>query len=232
MNRRLQALRVGNFKAFADTQRIPIKPITLICTVPNVMVVPANSPHKTVADFLRFARANPGKANFGSAGAGTSLHLAAELFKRAAGIEMQHVPYKGSAPALNDLIAGRLDVMFAVMSSALAPIKGGQLRALGVTTPHRIPSVSQIPTVAETVPGFETSAWYAIFAPGKTPDAIAEKMSQDIRWALSDPAVRDQLENSLGMQVAGSSRQELADFLARDMAKWSVVIKEANIRLE
>ena len=140
--------------------------VTLICLVPNLMVVPSSSSIKSVSDFIAYAKAHPGKVNFGSAGIGTSLHLSAELFKRLAGVDMVHVPYKGSAPALNDLVSGQLDVMFAVMSSALPLVQSGQLRALGVTTSQRMKIVPDIPTVAESgVPGFETTAWYALFAP-------------------------------------------------------------------
>lgn len=205
-------------------------PVTLICLVPNVMVVPASSPIKSVGEFIARAKANPGKVNFGSAGIGTSLHLSGELFKRLAGVDMVHVPYKGSAPALNDLVGGQLDVMFAVLSSALPLVQSGQLRALGVTTGRRLDSAPDIPTVAESgVPEFETNAWYALFAPRKTPDAVVQKISVDVRAVLAERDVQERL-HKLGVIVVGSTPDELGAHLAKEMARWSIVIKEAGIR--
>jgi tripartite-type tricarboxylate transporter receptor subunit TctC len=204
-------------------------PVTLICLVPNLMVVPSSSPIQSVSQFIDYARAHPGKVNFGSAGVGTSLHLSAELFKRMTGVDMVHVPYKGSAPALNDLVGGQLDVMFAVMSSALPLVQSGQLRALGITTSQRLKLVPNIPTVAESgVPGFETNAWYALFAPRKTPDAIVQKISADVIEVLTSQEVQDRLLE-LGVIVVGSTPAALASHLAKEIARWSEVIKEAGI---
>ncbi len=204
-------------------------PVTLICLVPNVMVVPSSSPIRSVSDFIAHAKAHPGKVNFGSAGVGTSLHLSAELFKRMTGVDMVHVPYKGSAPALNDLVGGQVDVMFAVLSSALPLVKSGQLRALGVTTSQRLALAPDIPTVAESgVPGFETNAWYALFAPRKTPDAIVQKISSDVVEVLTAQEVRDRLLG-LGMIVVGSTPAVLETHLANEIARWSAVIKNVSV---
>jgi tripartite-type tricarboxylate transporter receptor subunit TctC len=204
-------------------------PVTLICLVPNLMVVPSSSPIQSVSDFIAYAKAHPGRVNFGSAGVGTSLHLSAELFKRMTGVDMVHVPYKGSAPALNDLVGAQLDVMFAVMSSALPLVQSGQLRALGITTGQRLKMAPDIPTVAESgVPGFETNAWYALFAPRKTSGAIVQQISSDVIDVLANPQVQDRLLR-LGMIVVGSTPTELASHLAKEIARWSEVIRDAGI---
>src|SRR5262249_2342443 len=156
-------------------------PVTLICEYPNVMAVPITSPAHSVAEFIAYAKANRGKVSFASSGHGTSVHLSAELFKRLTGIEMLHVPYRGAGPALNDLLPGRVDVMFNNIGAVLPLIQAGKLRGLAVTTAKRSPEVPDMPTVAESgVPGFNVSAWYAIVAPAKTPPEIIRKLNADI----------------------------------------------------
>ena len=210
-----------------------LRPVILLAHAPNVLVVPVESPHATVADLIRFARANPDALNFGSAGVGSSMHLCAELFMRETGTRLTHVPYSGSTPAMTDLIAGTLQLMFANLASAQPHIRAGKVRALGVATSSRSPSAPDIPTLAEAgVAGIAMSAWYGIMAPAATPDAIAERLNQDLRWALAIPSVHRSFEEGLGMQVVASTRSEFTAFLAQESRRWSALIKSARIRLE
>src|SRR5207247_1761965 len=164
--------------------------ISLICSYPNLMVVPNSSPAKSVMEFVAYAKANPGKITFASSGTGTSTHLSGELFKRMTGIEMTHVPYRGVAPALNDVIPGRVDVMFNTMAGVLQHARAGQLRGLAVTSAKRFPTAMEFPTVAESgVPGFDVSAWYAFLAPARTPPEILNRIHADTVAILREPAV-------------------------------------------
>jgi tripartite-type tricarboxylate transporter receptor subunit TctC len=206
-------------------------PVSLICDYPNVMAVPITSPAHSVVEFINFARANRGKVSFASSGHGTSVHLSAELFKRLAKVEMLHVPYRGAGPALNDLLPGRVDVMFNNIGAVLPLIQSDRLRGLAVTTKKRTPAAPQMPTIAESgVPGFDVSSWYAIFAPGKTPPEIVRKVNADIVTALADPATRERLEQ-LGVVIVGSTPAELAAHLKAEMDKWGPVIKDAGITM-
>jgi tripartite-type tricarboxylate transporter receptor subunit TctC len=183
-----------------------IAPISLICEYPNIMAVPITSPARSVTQFIAYARANPGKVTFASSGHGTSVHLSGELFKRMAGIEMLHVPYRGAGPALNDLLPGRVDVMFNNIGAVL-------------------------PLIAEAgVPRFDVSSWYALFAPAKTPPEIIRKMHADTAAALTDLVTKERLEQ-LGVVVVGSTPAELATFLKAEMDKWAPVIKDAGITI-
>jgi tripartite-type tricarboxylate transporter receptor subunit TctC len=205
-------------------------PVSLICDYPNVMVVPITSPAKSVAEFIDYATANKGKVTFASSGHGTSVHLSGELFKRMAGIEMIHVPYRGAGPALNDLIPGRVDVMFNNIGAVLPLIQADKLRGLAVTTAKRAAAVPQMPTIAESgVPGFDVSSWYALFMPAKTPAEIVRKACADTVTALADPAIKARLEQ-LGVVVAGSTPEGLAAHLQNEMDKWGPVIKAAGIK--
>jgi len=206
-------------------------PVSLICDYPNVMAVPITSPAHSVVEFIAFARANRGKVSFASSGHGTSVHLSAELFKRLAKVEMLHVPYRGAGPALNDLLPGRVDVMFNNIGAVLPLIQSDRLRGLAVTTKKRTPAAPQMPTIAESgVPGFDVSSWYAIFAPGKTPPEIVRKVNADIVTALADPASRERLEQ-LGVVIVGSTPAELAAHLKAEMDKWGPVIQDAGITI-
>ena len=207
-------------------------PVSLICDYPNVMAVPMTSPAKTVQEFIANAKANPGKVTYASSGHGTSVHLSGELFKRLAGVEMLHVPYRGAGPALTDLIPGRVDVMFNNIGAVMPLIKTGKLRALGVTTATRAAALPDVPTIAESgVPGFDVSAWYAFIVPAKTPPAIVRKFHADTVTALADPAIKARLEQ-LGVVVVGSSPEEFGAHLKREMDKWGRIIKEAGIKAE
>jgi tripartite-type tricarboxylate transporter receptor subunit TctC len=216
------------FPALSYDPVADLAPVSLICDYPNIMAVPISSPARSVADFIANAKANPGKVTFASSGHGTSVHLSGELFKRMAGVEMMHVPYRGAGPALNDLLPGRVDVMFNNIGAVLPLIQGEKLRGLAVTTAKRTAAID-LPTIAESgVPGFDVSSWYAIFAPAKTPPDIIKKMHADIVAGLSDPGIKQRLEQ-LGVVVLGSTPQELAAHLRSEMDKWGPVIKEAGI---
>jgi tripartite-type tricarboxylate transporter receptor subunit TctC len=215
-----------NYDAITD-----LAPVSLLCEYANIMAVPMSSPAHSVAEFIAYAKANRGKVTFASSGHGTSVHLSGELFKRMAGIEMLHVPYRGAGPALNDLLPGRVDVMFNNIGAVLPLIQGGKLRGLAVTTAKRTPAVPHLPPIAEAgVPGFDVSSWYAFFAPARTPPKIIRKMHADTVAALSDPATKERLEQ-LGVVVVGSTPAELAAFLKAEMDKWAPVIKEAGITI-
>ena len=215
-----------NYDAITD-----LAPVSLLCQYANIMAVPLTSPAHSVADFIAYAKAHPGKVTFASSGHGTSVHLSGELFKRMAGIEMLHVPYRGAGPALNDLLPGRVDVMFNNIGAVLPLIQGGKLRGLAVTTAKRTPAVLHMPTIAEAgVPGFDVSSWYALFAAARTPPEIIRKMHEDTVAALSDPTTKERLEQ-LGVVVVGSTPEELAAFLKAEMDKWAPVIKEAGITI-
>jgi tripartite-type tricarboxylate transporter receptor subunit TctC len=207
-----------------------LAPVSLICDYPNIMAVPISSPAHSVADFIAHANANKGKVTFASSGHGTSVHLAGELFRRMAQVEMLHVPYRGAGPALNDLIPGRVDVMFNNIGAVLPLIQGGKLRGLAVTTLKRAKSLPDTPTIDEAgVRGFDVSSWYAIFAPQRTPPEVVKKISTDIATAaVADATTRERLEQ-LGVAPVGSSPAELAVHLKSEMEKWGPVIKAAGI---
>jgi tripartite-type tricarboxylate transporter receptor subunit TctC len=207
-------------------------PVSLICQYPNLMVVPNSSPAKSVMEFIAHAKANRGKITFASSGTGTSTHLSGELFKRMAGIEMTHVPYRGVALALNDVIPGRVDVMFNTMAGVLQHARNGQLRGLAVTTAERFPTAPEFPTVAESgVPGFDVASWYGFFFPAKTPPDIVRKLHVDTVAVLAEPAIRDKLEQ-LGVGIIGSTPEELAAQVRREAERWGPVIKAAGIKEE
>jgi tripartite-type tricarboxylate transporter receptor subunit TctC len=208
-----------------------LAPVSLLCDYPNIMAVPITSPARSVTDFIAYAKANKGKVTFASSGHGTSVHLSGELFKRMAGIEMLHVPYRGAGPALNDLLPGRVDVMFNNIGAVLPLIQSDKLRGLAVTTAKRTPAAPNLPPIAEVgVPGFDVSSWYALFAPARTPPEIIRKMHADTVAALTDPVTRERLEQ-LGVVVIGSTPAELAATLKSEMDKWGPIIKEAGISI-
>src|SRR5438270_3358815 len=207
-------------------------PVTRLITQPNLMCVPNSSPAKTVQEFIAFCRDNRGKVTYASSGNGTTLHLSGELFKRMAKVEMTHIPYRGGAPAINDLIPGRVDVIFDNMPSILQHAKSGSLRALAVTTKERVSVTPEIPTIAESgVPGFDVFSWFGFFVPAKTPQDIIAKINADTRDALVYPAVKTRFEE-LGADPKGSTPAELAAFLQSEIDKWGPVIREAKIKVE
>jgi tripartite-type tricarboxylate transporter receptor subunit TctC len=202
-----------------------------IMRLTNIMVVPPTLPVKTVADFIAYAKANPGKVSFASSGNGTSVHMSGELFKAMTGVEMVHVPYRGSAGAYPDLMTGKVDVMFDNLPGAIEFVRSGQLRALGVTVAKRWPSLPDVPAVAETVPGYETSVWYGISAPKGTPPEIVEILNKSTAAALADPKMQAKL-GDLGGIPAPMSPTEFGKLIADETEKWAKVVRFANISVE
>jgi tripartite-type tricarboxylate transporter receptor subunit TctC len=207
-----------------------IAPVAGLMRVPNVMEVNPSVPAKTVAEFIAYAKANPGKINWATSGSGTSVHLSGELFKSMTGVDLTHVPYRGSAPALTDMISGTVNVMFDNMPSSLPHIQAGKLRALAVTTAARSEALPDVPTVAETVPGYEASAWFGMGAPKGTPAEIIDKLNKEINAALQDGKIKARLAELGGILIPGTP----ADFgkvIAEETDKWAKVIKSANVPL-
>jgi tripartite-type tricarboxylate transporter receptor subunit TctC len=197
---------------------------------PLVLVVNPSFAGKSVKDVIAMAKADPGKLNFGTGGTGTTPHMTAELFQRVAGIKMTHVAYRGEAPAINDLLAGQIPLMFANLSAVMGNLKAGTLRALAVTSAHRSPSAPDIPTVAEAaLPGFEAETWWGIVAPAGTPQAILAKLNAAARKALADDDTKKRFAD-LGMSNGGSSPEELDAYIKSEIGKWSMVIKDANVQ--
>ena len=207
--------------------------LALVTDLPVVMEVHPSVPARTVAEFVAYAKQNPGKLNFGSAGTGGTIHLAGEMFKQMAGIEMTHVPYKGAGPALTDLLSGNIQVMFDSMGTALPPVKAGLLRPLGVSSTQRSPDLPDVPTIAESgYPDYAVSVWYGIVAPSKLPDEIAQKISASLDRALNDDTFRASLEK-IGFPVfRPRSAAAIAEFIDADRARWSAVIRAQNISLD
>jgi tripartite-type tricarboxylate transporter receptor subunit TctC len=203
-------------------------PVSLICKFSFFMLVPNSSPAKSVKEFIAHAGANPGKLSFASPGVGTAPHLCGELFAQTAGIAMTHIPYRGAGQAINDLIPGRVDLLFSG-GVTYQYAKSGQVRALGITSAARAPSAPEVPTVAEAgLPGFEVSSWFAFFVPARTPPEVVRKLNADCVAALADPSVKVRLEQ-LGYDVESTSPQELAALLKDEIERWGMVMKRAGI---
>jgi tripartite-type tricarboxylate transporter receptor subunit TctC len=208
-----------------------IAPVAGIVRVPNVMVVHPSVPAKTVPEFIAFAKANPGKVNFGSAGNGSSIHVAGELFKMMTGVDMVHVPYRGGAPALADLLGGQVQVIFDTTPNSIEYIRAGRLRALAVTTAMRSDALPGIPTVAESVPGYEVSSWWGVGAPQTTPAEIVKTLNDEINAGLADPAINSRLADFGGTPLAGSP-SDFGTLIATETEKWGKVVKFAGIKPE
>lgn len=213
----------------------PVKdfaPITMTTAYPYILVVNAESPAKNLQEFVALAKSKPGGLNYGSTGVGAANHLVAELFASKAGLKMTHVPYRGTALAVGDLVSGTLNVVFGDPISVLPHIKSGKLRALAVTSLERSPVAPEVPTVAESgYPGFEALAWHGILAPAKTPPAVVNKLNAEIVKALADPATRELLEKQ-AMQTVGNSPEAFAAFIQKDIATWKAVAAAANVTVE
>jgi tripartite-type tricarboxylate transporter receptor subunit TctC len=209
-----------------------LAPVAKVCEYANVMVVSNSSPVKSVREFIEHAKANPGKITFASSGTGADPHMSAELFRRLAGIEMTHVPYRGGGPALNDVIPGRIDVYFGTLPSTLPLVRSGQIRALAVTSANRSEFAPELPTIAEAgVSGYDYTAWYGLYVPSKTPSDIVRKLQDDAIAALSFPQVKQRL-SEIATVATPSTAAELATLLKSDMELWGPVIKAANIKGE
>jgi len=207
-------------------------PVTVIAAVPNVLVVNPQVPAKDLAELIAYAKANPGKLNYSSPGPGSGAHLAGELLKSSAGIDIVHVPYSGIAPAVTAVIAGDVQLMFAGAPSALPQVAGGKLRALAVASPMRIASAPALPTLSEAgLPGFDVTSWYSIVAPAATPPAVVERLQKEIARALTSPDVKAKL-TGIGAEPIANTPEEFAAMIRVETAKWSKIVKDANIKIE
>src|SRR4030088_957156 len=207
-------------------------PVTMLLTQPNMMCVPNSSPAKSVKEFIDYCNTNKGKVTYASSGNGTTLHLCGELFKRLAKVEMTHIPYRGGAPAINDLIPGRVDVIFDNVPSIVSHVRSGTLRGLAVTTKERIAILPDMPTIAESgVPGFDVFSWFGFFVPAKTPQDVIARINADTNAALAHASVKPRFDE-LGANPKGSTPAELAAFLKSEIDKWGPVIREAKIRVD
>jgi tripartite-type tricarboxylate transporter receptor subunit TctC len=213
----------------------PVKdfaPITILAEVPNILEVHPSMPVKNVKELIALAKSKPGQINYASTGAGQSTHLSMELFKSMAHIDINHIPYKGSAPALVDLIGGHVTVMFDNMPTSLPHVRAGKLRAIAVSTAKRSFALPQLPTVAESgLPGFEVSVWFSVLAPAATPRDIVQKLNAVLVKALQSPDVKQRLAEQ-GAEPVGNTPEQFAATIQRDLAKWAKVVKDANVKLD
>ena len=206
-------------------------PIALIASAPNLLVVNNDLPVKSVPELITYMKANPNKLSFGSPGIGTSVHVSGELFKSLTGTQMTHAPYKGRQYAIPDLMGGSIQLMFDNMPSALPMAREGKIRALAVTTAKRSAAAPEIPTIAETVPGFEATTWFALFAPANTPRAVIDRLNAEVQKVYRLPEVQERLK-SLGLEAVLSTPEELTRYQASEIAKWAKVVKESGARAE
>jgi tripartite-type tricarboxylate transporter receptor subunit TctC len=207
--------------------------LAVITDLPVLMEVHPSVPAKTVAEFVAYARQNPGKLNFGSAGTGGTTHLAGEMFKQMAGVDMVHVAYKGAGPALTDLLSGNIQLMFDTLGTALPPVKAGLLRPLAVSSAQRITELPDVPTMAESgYPDYAVSVWYGVAAPSKVPDDVMQKLKASLDRALSDDTFRASLDKVGFAPLRPKSQAEIDKFVTTDRARWAAVIKALNISLD
>ncbi|MGB6508620.1 MAG: tripartite tricarboxylate transporter substrate binding protein [Xanthobacteraceae bacterium] len=206
-------------------------PVAGLVRAPHVLFVTPSFPAKTVAELIAYAKANPGKVNYASAGVGTANHIAAEMFKMMTGVDMVHVPYKGGAPAIVDLMSGQVQVMFADVLTMAAVMKTGKVRALAIATNVHLPTLPDIPTVAATVPGFDTSSWWGICAPHGTPGEIVNKLNAEINRGLADPDIKQRFAK-MGVLILGGSPEDFGRMIADETAKWGKAVKFANVSVD
>jgi tripartite-type tricarboxylate transporter receptor subunit TctC len=204
-------------------------PVTQINSVPNILVVNPSIPAHTVRELIALAKAKPGQLNYASAGSGTSPHLAAELFKTMAGIEMTHIPYKGIPPAVTDVIAGRVTMLMTTTISAAPHVKSGRLRALAITSPKRLAAMPDVPVIGETVPGYEADAFQGMVAPAGVPKEIVRQLADDIAAIVRLPDIRERIIAD-GAEPIGSTPEAFSIFLKKEMLKWGKVVKESGAR--
>ena len=200
-------------------------PIAHVGSAPNLMVVPTSSPAKSVKEWIAYAKANPGKLNYASSGNGTIVHLMAEYFKAQTGVFLVHIPYRGSALAMPDLVSGKLDAMFDPLPSSLPHVKEGRLRALGITSLKRSPLLPELPAIAETVPGWEATTWFGLYGPKALPPELVARLNTALNQALREADVKDRLAR-LGIEPVGGTPQQFSSMLATDRAKWGKIIKD------
>ncbi|MCZ2496567.1 tripartite tricarboxylate transporter substrate binding protein [Xylophilus sp. Kf1] len=214
-----------------DTNR-DLVPVAFVGGVPNVLVVTNDLPAKTVAELVALARKDPGKINYASSGAGSTQHIAAEMFRDAAGIDIVHVPYKGSGPALIDIVAGQVQMSFDTMPSVIGQIKAGKMRPLAVTTPRRNPQLPHVPTMAEAgLPSVEVSAWYGIYMPAATPKAVQARVHDEVNRVLAMPETKTRLE-AIGAEITPMSQADFIAFNAAEFKRYGELIRKANIKID
>ena len=206
-------------------------PVSLVARGPNVLVVKADSPLKTVKDLVDAAKAQPGRLSYASQGNGTSAHLAGEMFENLAKVKMLHIPYRGAGPAMTDLLGGQVDMMFATAAAVAPHIAAGKLRPIAVTSPERSPAMRSVPAIGEVVPGYAVESWYGLFAPAGTPPEVIAKLNQVIRQAAQADEVKKKLEPE-GLMVTAGSPQELDAFVKREEQRWRQIVKENNIKAD
>ncbi|MFO1396346.1 MAG: tripartite tricarboxylate transporter substrate binding protein [Burkholderiales bacterium] len=208
-------------------------PVILVAGVPNVLVVNPALPVNSVQELIAYIKANPGKVNFASSGSGTSIHLSGELFKTMTGLQMTHVPYKGSAPALQDLVGGQVQIMFDNLPSSLALIKGGKLKALAVTSAERSSALPDVPTVAEAgLPGFEASSWFGLLAPAGTPKEAIAKINGEVAKWLATPEAKEKLASQGAIAASGLTPEDFQKHIASETTKWAKVVKESGAKVD
>jgi tripartite-type tricarboxylate transporter receptor subunit TctC len=225
------ALNPALYKKLPYDAEKDFAPISLLVNVPNVLTVNPNFPAKTVQELIDLAKKDPGKYSYASSGNGSPLHLSGELFKKLAGVDLIHIPYKGSGPALVDVIAGQVPIQFDNLPSSVEHIKSGRLRALGVTTAQRVPSLPDVPAISETLKGYETYSWNALFAPAGTPPDIIAKLHDAGVAAVNDPMVKAKLAESSAV-VVGSTPEELAAHVKSELAKWLPIVKDSGAQID
>jgi tripartite-type tricarboxylate transporter receptor subunit TctC len=233
---------LGNNSILATNQSLyrnlpydPVKdfaPVALVAVQPNILVVHPEVRANSVSELVSLAKQNPGKLNYASSGAGAAAHLAGELFKTMAGVDIVHIPYKGAQPALTDLIAGQVQLMFATSASVIPYVKAGRLRALAVTTAQRSPSVPELPTVAEAgLPGFEATTWHGVVVPAATPAPLVQRLNQELNSVLTEKDLRERLA-ALGAEVTTGTPRDFGDYIAREIPKWAKVVKDSGARAD
>ena len=213
----------------------PVKdfaPISRVATVPNLLVAHPSQPYKTVKELIAYAKANPGKVTFGSPGSGASPHVSGELFKSMTGTDLLHVPYKGSAPAMTDLLGGQINIMFDNMPSAIQHVRSGKLRPIAVTTAKRSPEMPDIPTIAEAgVPGYEAMSWFGLFAPAATPKPVLDRLNAALVKVLNQPDVKKKIAEQ-GGDVVAETPEQFAAFIKAETAKWGKVVKDSGATVD
>lgn len=222
----------ASYRKLAYNPAADLRPVTILAEAANVVLVPANSPYKTFGDFMADARANPGKIAYGSAGPGSSIHMVTALFELLSGARLNHVPYKGSGPALVDLIGGQIPVMFENLGSGMVHIRSGKLRPLAVTGAARESTLPDVPTLAEAgLPGYAATSWWTVAAPASMPLALAERIQQDVKRVVATPAAQARFD-SLGVRAVVNTPTEAAAFFASETVKWNKVIEAAKLQLD
>ncbi len=225
------AINVSLYAKLAYDPVRDFEPVSLVASTPNILVVHPSLAVKTVADLVALARAKPAALNYPSAGLGSSSHLAGELFDNIAGVKMVHIPYKGGGPALTDLLGGQMQLMFATMPAAMPHVRSGKLRAIAVTSARRSPAMPELPTVGESLKGYEASTWYGVLAPAQTPRGIVAALHGEIVKILGVAETRDKLILQ-GFEPVGGTPGEFAAYIKSEIAKWGKVIKAAGIKAE